>query len=166
MATNRNIQMNYFNGVDYDVLNPSTVMGQINDWSEYVYGKDIVDDLLSSKKEMYYMTGTYMGTGANYIDIVFTSPGKLALGMIAINATTKYFLTFVAGSTNENRQITFFRNTNNESIPTVSNMSTELSTSYLRIMRDTNMQSLTSNNIGNLNDIMTTYFYFLIIEKI
>lgn len=166
MATNRNIQMNYFNGVDYDVLNPSTVMNQINDWGDFVYGKSEVDNLLSSKKEMYYMTGTYMGTGASYIDIAFTSPGKLTLGMIAVSATTRYFLTFVAGSTSENRQITIFRNTNNESIPTVSNMSTELSTSYLRIAHDTNMQSLTSNNIGNLNAIMTTYFYFLIIEKI
>ena len=165
MSTQRNIQIQYFNGTDYDVLNPSTVMSQISDWSEFVYGKDTINSLLSSKKEMYYMTGTYLGTGVSYIDIAFTSPGKLTLGMIAVNQKTKYFLTFVAGYTNENRQITFFRNTNNESIPTVSNISTELSTNYLRIMRDVNMESLTSNNIGNLNDIMTTYFYFLIIEK-
>ena len=43
MATNRNIQMNYFNGVDYDVLNPRTTIGNISDWNSAIYSKSEID---------------------------------------------------------------------------------------------------------------------------
>ena len=43
MATNRNIQMNYFNGVDYDMLNPRTTVGNISDWNSVIYSKGEVD---------------------------------------------------------------------------------------------------------------------------
>ena len=48
MATNRNIQMNYFNGIDYDVLNPRTTVGNISDWNSAIYSKSEVDSKINT----------------------------------------------------------------------------------------------------------------------
>lgn len=43
----KNIEMNYFNGNEYEVLYPSVTMGNIGDWNDYVYSKSKVDNIIN-----------------------------------------------------------------------------------------------------------------------
>ena len=38
-----NIEMNYFDGTEYNILYPKTNMSNINDWNSYVYSKNEVN---------------------------------------------------------------------------------------------------------------------------
>ena len=49
----KNIEMNYFNGADYDVIRPKTNFNLVSEWEDYIYSKNEVDDLISSAKENY-----------------------------------------------------------------------------------------------------------------
>lgn len=43
-----NIEMNYFNGTEYDQLKPNTVMNNISDWNDYIYSKNEVDESIET----------------------------------------------------------------------------------------------------------------------
>ena len=70
MATNRNIQMNYYNGTDYDVLYPETVMSQVSGLADSLSSKldlsggTMVGDLLLNKDP----TSNLMAVTKQYVD--------------------------------------------------------------------------------------------------
>ena len=47
MATNRNIVMNYFNGIDYDTLYPQTLYSNITDIASNTYTQSQIDNMIS-----------------------------------------------------------------------------------------------------------------------
>ena len=51
MGTVKNVEMNYFNGADYDVIRPSTNFELVSEWENYIYSKNEVDNLISTAKE-------------------------------------------------------------------------------------------------------------------
>ena len=46
---NYNIQMEYFNGSSYDVLQPQTILNNITDWASNLYSQSQINDLLNQK---------------------------------------------------------------------------------------------------------------------
>ena len=46
---NYNIQMEYFNGSSYDILQPQTILNNITDWASNLYSRTEVNNLLSQK---------------------------------------------------------------------------------------------------------------------
>ena len=45
----KNIEMNYYNGTDYEILYPSVVMNNIGDWQSNVYSKAETDNKIDEK---------------------------------------------------------------------------------------------------------------------
>ena len=77
MGTVKNVEMNYFNGTDYDVIRPETVLENVSDWADSIYSKEEVDELL---KPYQMVTGTsnysfqlieWTGTGATSLTLTF-----------------------------------------------------------------------------------------------
>ena len=73
MGTVKNVEMNYFNGVDYDVLRPEIGLENVSDFNNYMesnyYDKSEIDSKISesiSKPIGWEEVGTYhLTTGSN-----------------------------------------------------------------------------------------------------
>lgn len=86
MATNRNIQMNYFNGVDYDVLNPRTTVGNISDWNSAIYSKGEVDSKINTVNSSINNVNSKVGNLQYSLELivsgcVFNVPAKSTGGL-------------------------------------------------------------------------------------
>lgn len=77
MGTVKNVEMNYFNGADYDVIRPETVLENVSDWADSIYSKEEIDELL---KPYQIVTGTsnysfqlieWTGTGVKSLTLTF-----------------------------------------------------------------------------------------------
>lgn len=103
---NYNIQMEYFNGGSYDVLQPQTVLNNITDWSSNLYNKTEVDSktnsLQSSINSMQgtinsinsIVSGGYLIKRINYGSFRFTSGGQSVNISLRENQLLQYSLLF------------------------------------------------------------------------
>ena len=46
MGTIKNVEINYFNGVDYDIIRPEISLENVNDWTNSLYNKTEVNGLI------------------------------------------------------------------------------------------------------------------------
>ena len=66
MGTVKNVEMNYFNGADYDVIRPNILLGNVSDWTNSIYSKAEVNALINSIKQeqeafQNFVVGGYIG---------------------------------------------------------------------------------------------------------
>ena len=71
MGTVKNVEMNYFNGADYDVIRPNILLGNVSDWVNRIYSKGEVDAFINSieqKQESFqnFVVGGYIGGTDSY----------------------------------------------------------------------------------------------------
>lgn len=86
----KNIEINYNNGLGYDVLYPYTTLSNITDWSDSIYSKDEVysktqvDTLFNNLDVggLKATTFTRTGTGVNEYTFVFSDLSKIYLLVI------------------------------------------------------------------------------------
>lgn len=51
MGTIKNVEINYFNGVDYDIIRPEISLENVNDWTNSLYNKTEVNGLILQIQE-------------------------------------------------------------------------------------------------------------------
>ena len=66
MGTVKNVEMNYFNGADYDVIYPQSLLENITDWENDIYDKTQIDDI---KSELQNNITTVSQTPSGWEDI-------------------------------------------------------------------------------------------------
>lgn len=61
---NYNIEMNYYNGNSYDILQPKTILNNISDWQNSIYSKTEIDSKISIIQQE---LDSFTPTSNNYI---------------------------------------------------------------------------------------------------
>ena len=57
---NYNIQMQYFNGSEYDVLYPNIPLSAVNDWNDNIYSKNEINNKIGNANYSMNLIGTYI----------------------------------------------------------------------------------------------------------
>lgn len=103
MGTVKNVEMNYFNGIDYDIIRPNIGLSNVSDWESNLYSKNEIDNKISESisnpigwEEIGHFQG-YLGKGQFNSNNDCEIAQAISTGLYLNDKNYEYYIDFNIG---------------------------------------------------------------------